>query len=501
MQNLRGRFAWTTCLCLTAALTAAVPAAAQSVSFAPADNVATGTFNPSGIVSANFLDVLQNDSVAVSSSYAKPGQTYYMTVFNTASNGTLGPPALYPSGAGQPNTSANADIAAGDFKSPGSGGAGLVIANPATNTVTVQGNPFGFSPPAYAVGEKPAGVATPDLNGDGADDLVVANEASDNLSVLINNGSGAFGAAMPVALGSAGSGPGEVGIGDFNGDGHADVAVALQSSAAVAVLLGNGEGGLGTPTTVSVGSQPTGVGVGDFNGDEALDLAVPSGGNSEVAIALGNGNGSFKAPQEITSLAAPQSIAVDDFNGDGHPDLALATEATSGGSTGKNLVSVLLGKGDGTFTSFGANKFEVGNGPVSIASGRLRGPAALPDLFTANFGSNNISVLINDTATCMGKPATIVGTSGPDRLTGTKRADVIVGKAGNDKIKAGAGNDIACGGVGRDLLKGGKGNDVLRGGRHADDLRGHAGRDRLHGGAGKDACRGGAGRNRLRRCE
>lgn len=198
-------------------------------------------------------------------------------------------------------------------------------------------------------------------------------------------------------------------------------------------------------------------------------------------------------------MAAPQSIVLDDFNGDGHSDLAVATQATDGGTSTNNLVAVQLGQGDGTFPVL--RTFEVGNGPVSIASGRLRGPAALPDLFTANFGSNNMSVLVNETATCMGKPATIVGTSGADRLNGTKKADVIVGQAGNDKIRARKGNDTVCGGAGKDLLAGGRGADVLRGERHADDIRGHAGPDRIYGGAGKDTCHGGPGKDRLRRCE
>lgn len=89
---------------------------------------------------------------------------------------------------------------------------------------------------------------------------------------------------------------------------------------------------------------------------------------------------------------------------------------------------------------------------------------------------------------CGGKPATIVGTPGPDVLRGTSRADVIVGLAGKDKITAAKGNDTVCGGAGADTIAGGKGRDRLFGG---------PGNDRLTGGPGRDTCLGGRGSNRV----
>ena len=88
--------------------------------------------------------------------------------------------------------------------------------------------------------------------------------------------------------------------------------------------------------------------------------------------------------------------------------------------------------------------------------------------------------------TCKGKPATIVGTSGDDRLSGTPAADVIVGVGGNDKLSGLAGNDVICGGDGKDTLKGGKGNDKLLGEAGKDTLKGGPGNDKLKGGPGKD---------------
>jgi len=90
------------------------------------------------------------------------------------------------------------------------------------------------------------------------------------------------------------------------------------------------------------------------------------------------------------------------------------------------------------------------------------------------------------TATCKGKPATIVGTEGSDVRKGTSGKDVIVGLGGNDKLSGLAGNDVICGGAGKDTLKGGKGKDTLLGQQGKDTLKGGAGTDTLKGGAGKD---------------
>jgi uncharacterized repeat protein (TIGR01451 family) len=95
-------------------------------------------------------------------------------------------------------------------------------------------------------------------------------------------------------------------------------------------------------------------------------------------------------------------------------------------------------------------------------------------------------------ARCFGKPATICGTKGRDRLTGTAGRDVIVGLQGNDTIKGLGGNDLICGGSGRDMLVGGQGKDRLDGG---------GGNDTLDGGRGEDTCKGGGEVDTAPRCE
>jgi uncharacterized repeat protein (TIGR01451 family) len=122
-------------------------------------------------------------------------------------------------------------------------------------------------------------------------------------------------------------------------------------------------------------------------------------------------------------------------------------------------------------------------------------------------------------ATCLGVPATIVGTGGPDALVGTGGRDVIVAAGGNDTIYSLAGRDLICAGTGNDRVVGGSaadrilgnagrdtllgrgGPDLLKGGAGPDTLGGNAGADRLHGGGGFDRCRPGPGHDSVRSCE
>ena len=88
--------------------------------------------------------------------------------------------------------------------------------------------------------------------------------------------------------------------------------------------------------------------------------------------------------------------------------------------------------------------------------------------------------------TCAGKPATIVGTAGNDRMVGTEGRDVVFLGAGNDVFDGLGGNDLICGGSGRDQLAGGEGNDRIDGGGGKDYFLEGDGNDRLIGGRGQD---------------
>jgi len=276
----------------------------------------------------------------------------------------------------------NPDSAAvGDFN--GDGKLDLAVANEGSDNVSVLlGNGDGTFQAAvdYRAGTDPDSVAVGDFRGDGKLDLVVANYYSNNVSILPGNGDGTFQAAVNYGV----SAPTSVAVGDFNGDGKLDLAVANVFSD-VSVLLGNGDGTFQAAVNYGAGTEPAWVEVGDFNGDGKLDLAVANVDSNNVSILLGNGDGTFKAAVNYGVGIEPVSEAVGDFNGDGKLDLAVANYGSN--------VSVLLGNGDSTFQA--AVNYGAGAEPAWVAVGDFNGDGKL-DLAVANVGTGNVSVLLGN---------------------------------------------------------------------------------------------------------
>jgi hypothetical protein len=240
-----------------------------------------------------------------------------------------------------------------------------------------------------ATGYEPYSVAVGDFNGDGIPDLAVANFGGNTVTILLGLGNGNFTqeSNMPQFIGVS---PDSMAVGDFNGDGIPDLAVANFGGNTVTILLGNGNGTFtqAANSPVTVGNGPYSVAVGDFNGDGIPDLAVANFDGNTVTILLGNGNGTFtQAANSPVTVGAAYSIAVGDFNGDGIPDLAVVNNYISG------TVTILLGKGNGTFTQALNSPVTVGVAPQSVVVGDFNGDG-IPDLAVANFGSNSNTVTI-----------------------------------------------------------------------------------------------------------
>jgi len=287
--------------------------------------------------------------------------------------------------AGQTYTSSNIpnispiSIAEGDFN--GDGKLDLAVANYNNGTVTVlTGNGNGTFP-SYASygsgGNNPRALAVADFNGDGKLDLAVANYekngAVGTVGILLNKGNGTF-PATATTYSTGGSNPRSIAAGDFNGDGKPDLAVANYTSGTVGILLNKGNGTFpATATTYSVGgagTDPRGIVVGDFNGDGKADLAVTDNGSDDVGILLGNGNGGFSAMTTFStgSGSAPFGLAIGDFNGDGKPDLA----ATDSGTDAVGILTNTYGPAPVTLTTPNGFTFEiatVGSGAGEFASG------------------------------------------------------------------------------------------------------------------------------------
>jgi len=200
-----------------------------------------------------------------------------------------------------------------------------VVANSLANSVSVLlGNGDGTFQAAQnfdaGLGSGPIWVVIADVNGDRKPDILLANQsrtASPSCSVTAT--------ALPAGdeLRHGGSFPESIAVGDFNGDGKLDVAVAHFKSNNVTVLLGNGDGTFQRAYVVATFAADMfliPVAVGDVNGDGKLDLITASVSNVMGAVMLGNGDGTFQPPRITPFIGDPESIVIRDFNGDGKMD-------------------------------------------------------------------------------------------------------------------------------------------------------------------------------------
>src|SRR5271165_546656 len=223
---------------------------------------------------------------------------------------------------------------------------------------------------AFTVGTNPISAVLGDFNGDGKQDLAVANLYTANVSVLLGTGTGGFQAAVNYNAAVSSFGVASLATGDFNGDGKTDLVVASGSSS-FSLMFGNGDGTFQAATLYSVSAPCFTVAVGDFNGDGKADLAF--GGTGIVLILLGNGDGTFQAPLSFAIVSTAYSVAVGDFNRDGKADLAV---------TNVGYVSILLGNGDGTFAA--AVNYPFGSYLEQLVVSDLNDDGK-PDLVTVDF--------------------------------------------------------------------------------------------------------------------
>ncbi len=239
------------------------------------------------------------------------------------------------------------------------------------------------------------GMAVADFNGDGHLDLAAsANNGFAEFTVLLGRGgSERFEPPMTYA---AGGSPRRIAVGDFNGDSRPDLAVSLddlgQSTGRLSIVLNDGTGKFGAPSIVSFQGQPTRAVIGDVNNDGKLDIisALSTGGaDGKVSVVLGDGAGGFsEAPNSPFFTLSPYHylLTIGDFNEDGKRDFAIL------GSSGN--LNIWVGDGTGRFT-LGSNT-PTGGFLLSLTAGDfnndghldvLQGDRMLLGTGTASFGA------------------------------------------------------------------------------------------------------------------
>ncbi|MBN2620734.1 Ig-like domain-containing protein [candidate division WOR-3 bacterium] len=279
----------------------------------------------------------------------------------------------------------------------------------------------------YAAHVNPRGVAAADLNGDGALDLIVANQGSNDYSVLFGYGNGAFNAPVHTFSGSE---PVDVVCGDLDCDNDLDwIIVALGNNAVYGYLNNGAGGGIGTGQ-FPVGTSPLQAVLADFNGDGCLDCATVNNGTNDMGVLIGNGDGTF---QSVTSYAIgpdPRGIHCGDFNEDGWIDIVVTR-------TGNARIVLFTNDRDGTFTN--AGNVTTGNSPYPVLLASLNAADDHLDLISANSGSNNISVALGDGAGGFAGAVHYATPVMPRNLAvcdmnADSALDIIVSAIGNDSL-------------------------------------------------------------------
>jgi Ca2+-binding RTX toxin-like protein len=224
-----------------------------------------------------------------------------------------------------------------------------------------------------------------------------------------------------------GSGPTAVAVTDLNNDGKADLVVSNESSNSVGAALGNGDGTFIAQQTFPVGLLPRSLVVADVNGDGIPDVVAANRGeppafpSTTLSVLLGHGDGTFSSGPDAGVGPNPRFVTASDLNGDGKIDLVSANSDSA-------TLSILLGNGDGTFAPFPA--VAVGSDPEAVTVADLNGDRK-PDLIAANRGSATLSILFGQgdgtfapqqTLTVGGNPDSVVAAD----VNGDGKMDLLV---------------------------------------------------------------------------
>ncbi|MCA9221031.1 MAG: VCBS repeat-containing protein, partial [Planctomycetales bacterium] len=262
-------------------------------------------------------------------------------------------------------------------------GAYRVMEVPQANFIATLPRDLNFTPqPAVGTGDFPAAIVAADFDNDGSIDVVVANRADNDVSIMLNNGNGGFATPHTFAVGQR---PVALAVGDVNGDGDIDLLVANEMSGDVSLLLGRGNGTFDAPTRVAQGTKPVALALADFDNDGSLDLALASADLKQVNIYF-NDQGGFNTAVSQTFVDSPLALAVADIDDQNGPDLIVTKPTT-------HNVTILRNDGNRAFTQL-ADINSGGLNPSSITTGDFNTDGK-PDLAVANRDSHNVAVMLN----------------------------------------------------------------------------------------------------------
>jgi len=316
-------------------------------------------------------------------------------------DGTFDPFLALPAALGQ------SDVQAGDFNADGRQDLAVATGFQSVYLVLSAGGGVMGNPTRIPAGGAVQPVIAADINEDGIADLAAVGPRSSpfvgQVAVHLGTGEGLF---QPLLSFDASTNPTDLAIGDFNLDGHVDLAVACSGFESVnppfppllypgelSILQGGGDGTfVKGPSVSQAGQYPSQVEVADLNLDGLDDLIIGSSRSQSVSSFPGRGDGSFGPVMWSVTGIGPLAMKVADLDGDGLYDLAVARKHLG---PLVNQLQIYRGRGDGGF-----------NDTMGYPFGTERYPA---DLQVADVNSDGLlDLIMADQGPAFGRGAVLV---------------------------------------------------------------------------------------------
>ncbi len=376
--------------------------------FSPVVTYAAGGWYPSDLTTGDFNSDGKLDLALVHSE--APG-TFGVLLGN--GDGTFQPVTTFSSGGNYAYA-----IVTADFN--GDGVLDLAATNHGSATVAIclgdGAGGFSAATTMASGGSSPDYLDAGDFDGDGNLDLVVANYGSSNIGVLLGNGDGTFKSVTTYTTNA--TYPDGIVVGDVNGDGKYDILAS--TSAGLSLLLGEGNGTFAPSAIYSTGGASSVTALGDFDGDGDLDAAVAIG--RSVAVLRNTFN------EVWTTFGSPHGLPFDvSFNCLGAGELLQGYHNAFDGD-GRLLVGgVTFEPANASYSLTDAGQSIV-TADATLARLTVRRKVTVPNTGNEDF-ARTVDTFTNSTASAITTTVTIVGNLGSDGATWvftTSDGDTIV---------------------------------------------------------------------------